>query len=158
MGNVGSSNSSSTNRRRNHRRSNPPPSQQPELNTNRIVFAAATPYPNNQQQQQPQPPYYNNQNYPPGAYYPPPPAVGGPPGQWVGGRYPLPPCGPVMQTPTPYVDHQKAVTIRNDVNLKKETLKLEPDHSNPGKSLVVFTYDATVAGRYTLYSAYYAYL
>nr|GEV99839.1 probable E3 ubiquitin-protein ligase LOG2 [Tanacetum cinerariifolium] len=147
MGNVGSSNSSSTNRRRNHRRSNPPPSQQPELNTNRIVFAAATPYPNNQQP----PPYYNNQNYPPGAYYPPPPPVGGPPGQWVGGRYPLPPCGPVMQTPTPYVDHQKAVTIRNDVNLKKETLKLEPDHSNPGKSLVVFTYDATVAGSITLY-------
>lgn len=158
MGNVGSSNSSSNRRRNNHhhRRSNPPPPpsqprQQPEqLNANRYVFAAATPYPTNQQPQQP--PSYNN--YPTGAYYPPPPPVGGPQGeggQWVGGRYPLPPCGPVMQTPTPYVDHQKAVTIRNDVNLKKETLKVEPDESNPGKVLVVFTYDATVAGSITLY-------
>uniref|UniRef100_A0A251UBM9 Putative metalloenzyme, LuxS/M16 peptidase-like protein n=1 Tax=Helianthus annuus TaxID=4232 RepID=A0A251UBM9_HELAN len=62
----------------------------------------------------------------------------------VGGRYP---CGPAMHSPTPYVDHQKAVTIRNDVNLKKETLKVEPDEQHPGKFLVVFTYDATYADR-----------
>lgn len=48
----------------------------------------------------------------------------------------------------PYIEHQKAVTIRNDVNLKKETLKLEADEENPGKFLVSFTFDATVAGRY----------
>lgn len=64
---------------------------------------------------------------------------------WAGGRYR---CGPVMQAPTPYVEHQKAVTIRNDVNLKKESLKVEPDEENPGSVLVSFTFDATVAGRY----------
>lgn len=48
----------------------------------------------------------------------------------------------------PYVEHQKAVTIRNDVNLKKETLKVVPDEENPGRFLVTFTFDATVAGRY----------
>lgn len=52
-------------------------------------------------------------------------------------------------TGAPYVEHQKAVTIRNDVNLKKETLKVVPDEENPGKFLVTFTFDATVAGRYT---------
>ncbi|GAY53343.1 hypothetical protein CUMW_148580 [Citrus unshiu] len=66
---------------------------------------------------------------------------GGEPGQW---RYP---CGPMMAPPPPYVEHQKAVTIRNDVNLKKESLKLEADEENPGKLLVSFTFDATVAGR-----------
>lgn len=40
------------------------------------------------------------------------------------------------------------MTIRNDVNLKKETLKIEPDEKNPGKYLVAFTFDATVSGRY----------
>lgn len=54
----------------------------------------------------------------------------------------------VQPAPPPYVEHQKAVTIRNDVNLKKETLRIEPDEENPGKYLVAFTYDATVAGRY----------
>ena len=50
--------------------------------------------------------------------------------------------------PTPYVEHQKAVTIRNDVNLKKETLRIEPDEECPGRFLVSFTFDATVAGRF----------
>ncbi|KAL3646871.1 hypothetical protein CASFOL_009415 [Castilleja foliolosa] len=31
--------------------------------------------------------------------------------------------------------------------LKKETLKIVPDEGNPGKYLVTFTFDATVAGR-----------
>lgn len=64
---------------------------------------------------------------------------------WVGGRYP---CGPVMTPQTPYMEHQKAVTIRNDVNLKKESLRIEPDEENPGRFLVSFTFDATVPGRY----------
>jgi hypothetical protein len=46
------------------------------------------------------------------------------------------------------VEHQKAVTIRNDVNLKKESLRVEPDEQNPGSFLLSFTFDATVAGRY----------
>ena len=65
-------------------------------------------------------------------------------GNWVGGRYP---CGPVMPPAAPYVEHQKAVTIRNDVNLKKESLRIEPDVENPGRFLVAFNFDATVAGR-----------
>ncbi|KAL8216996.1 hypothetical protein R6Q57_023833 [Mikania cordata] len=164
MGNVGSNNSNgrrrhrSSGRRSNHQFPQPPPSPlqpppppPPDI-TNRYVFAAATPYPN-------PPPYYQ---YPTGSYYPPPPLpavplqlppehhhhriAGG--GTWVGGRYP---CAPVMHLPTPYVDHQKAVTIRNDVNIKKETLKIEADEENPGKFIVSFTFDATVACSITLY-------
>lgn len=53
----------------------------------------------------------------------------------------------MMPQPAPYVEHQMAVTIRNDVNLKKESLRLEPDEENPGSYLVTFTFDATIAGR-----------
>lgn len=166
MGNVVGSSGVNGPRRNRSRRSHPPPPPpappQPEISANRYVFAAATPYPN---PSHPPLPYYPY----PSSYYPPPPAVqvplpapydhhhrGGPhahpnldPSQgqahWVGGRYP---CGPVMGPLTPYVDHQKAVTIRNDVNLKKETLRIEPDEENPGRFLVSFTFDATVTGRY----------
>ncbi|KAK7272135.1 hypothetical protein RJT34_28557 [Clitoria ternatea] len=44
------------------------------------------------------------------------------------------------------VQHEKAVTIRNDVNIKKDTLRMEPDHHNPGHFLVAFTFDATAPG------------
>lgn len=50
------------------------------------------------------------------------------------------------------MEHQKAVTIRNDVNVKKETLRIEPDEENPDKYLVAFSFDATVAGRYIGFS------
>ncbi|XP_030493720.2 probable E3 ubiquitin-protein ligase LOG2 [Cannabis sativa] len=169
MGNMGSS--GSTNRRRHHgsRRSHhhnhpPPPPQvppQPELSANRYVVTAATPYP--AQYTNPNAPQYYQ--YP--GYYPPPPPTTPLPlpapydhhhrgahshaesghGNWVGGRYP---CGPVMQPVAPYVEHQKAVTIRNDVNLKKETLRIEADEENPGHFLVAFTFDATVAGSITV--------
>lgn len=166
MGNAGSS-SFNGRRRQGSRRSHPPPPPppppqppQPEIPGNRYVFAAASPYPSQYPNPNPQP-YYQ---YP--GYYPPPPAAMPVPlpapydhhhrpplapmdpaahANWVGGRYPY---GPVMQAPTPYVEHQKAVTIRNDVNLKKETLRVEPDEENPGKFIVTFTFDATVAGRY----------
>ncbi|KHN39085.1 E3 ubiquitin-protein ligase MGRN1, partial [Glycine soja] len=52
--------------------------------------------------------------------------------------------------PAPYVEHQKAVTIKNDVNIKKETLRIEPDDENPGRFLVSFTFDATVSGSITI--------
>lgn len=173
MGNVVTSGVNGR-RRQGSRRSHPPPPPpappQPEISANRYVFAAATPYPS----QYPNPnhpphPYYQ---YP--AYYaPPPPAMpmplpapydhhhrgtGGPhphpnldqaqaqaQANWVGGRYP---SGPVIPAQTPYIEHQKAVTIRNDVNLKKETLRIEQDEENPGRFLVSFTFDATVACRY----------
>lgn len=166
MGNIGSS--GSTGRRRHHgsRRSHnhppppPPVPPQPELSANRYVVTAATPYPS--QYPNPNPPQYYQY---PGYYPPPPPAMpvplpapydhhhrgAHPPhvepghhGNWVGGRYP---CGPVMPPAAPYVEHQKAVTIRNDVNLKKESLRIEPDVENPGRFLVAFNFDATVAGR-----------
>ncbi|CAI0471474.1 unnamed protein product [Linum tenue] len=172
MGNISSS---GVNGRRRHgsRRSHPPPqppppaTPQPEISANRYVFAAATPYPPSPNPNAPPPPPPHPHPPPPPSYYhqypgyypPPPPAMPLPlpapydhhhrpdHAHWVGGRYP---CGPMVQPPAPYVEHQKAVTIRNDVNLKKETLKLEPDEENPGMSLVSFTFDATVAGSITI--------
>lgn len=132
------------------------------MTANRYVFAAATPYP--PQYPNPNPPQFYQFEY-----YPPPPmatpvplpapfdphhrGVAGPHGEhsshhlgWVGGgRYPAP-CG-APPLPSAYVEHQKAVTIRNDVNIRKETLKVEPDEQNPDCFLVAFSFDATVAGR-----------
>lgn len=158
MGNIGSSGVHGRRRnssRRNHPPPPPPQAPQPEITANRYVFAAATPYPPSQYPNPNAPPYYQYSGY----YPPPPPAAMPMPlpapydhhhaaahANWVNGRYPY---GPMMQpAPPPYVEHQKAVTIRNDVNLKKETLRIEPDEEDPGKYLVSFTYDATVAGRY----------
>ncbi|XP_030526603.1 probable E3 ubiquitin-protein ligase LOG2 [Rhodamnia argentea] len=146
MGNMGSS---SSGRRR--RRSHPPPPQPPPMPPppdgagNRYVFAAATPYPS--QYPNPNPPGY----YPYHGYYPQQPVPGpyGPPPypNWAGGQYPY---GAVPAPVTPYVEHQKAVTIRNDVNIKKETLRVEPDEDDPGKYLISFTFDATAPGSITL--------
>ncbi|KAF5750362.1 hypothetical protein HS088_TW03G00698 [Tripterygium wilfordii] len=155
MGNT-SSGGGQGRRRNGSRRNHPPPPAdappQAEISANRYVFAAATPYPAQYPNPNP-PPYYQYQGY-----YPPPPSsmptpLPAPydhhlrmePGHW--GRYP---CGPMMPPPEPYVEYQKAVTIRNDVNLKKETLRLEPDDENPGKFLVAFTFDATVSGSITV--------
>ncbi|KAL2481430.1 putative E3 ubiquitin-protein ligase LOG2 [Abeliophyllum distichum] len=165
MGNIGSSGVQGR-RRSSSRRSHPPPppppppqAPQPEITANRYVFAAATPYPPSQYPNSNVPAYY--QQYP-GFYPPPPPSMPVPlpapydhhhaaaHANWVNERYPY---GPMMQPPAgpaPYVEHQKAVTIRNDVNLKKETLRIEPDQDNPGKFLVAFTFDATVAGSMTI--------
>lgn len=164
MGNVGSS----TNGRRRYGSSRNPEILAPhlEIQVNRIVFAAVTPYPSQYPNQNPDPnpnglphPYYQ---YP--SYYPPPvmpapydhhhrpPHVGPNRGNWVGGPYP---CGPMGPAVAPYVEHQKAVTIKNDVNLKKETLKVVPDEENPGKFLVTFTFDATVSGWYEFFSIFY---
>ncbi|KAK7279357.1 hypothetical protein RJT34_24406 [Clitoria ternatea] len=150
MGNIGSS---GTNSRRRHggggingRRIHPPPPPPPvmppaEITANRFVYpSTATPY----------------HNYP--GYYPPPPTMPAPlPAPYdhhhrpavepMWGRYPAP--QPVA-SPAPYVEHQKAVTIKNDVNIKKETLRIEPDDENPGRFLVSFTFDATVSGSITI--------
>lgn len=161
MGNIASTGANGR-RRNSSRRSNPPPPPppqppQPEIVGNRYVFAAATPYPPSQYPNPNAPPYYQY----PGYYPPPPPAMTmplpapydhhhvAPHGNWANGRYPY---GAMMQAPaTPYVEHQKAVTIRNDVNLKKETLRIEPDEDHPGKFLVAFSFDATVTGRYVVF-------
>lgn len=51
-------------------------------------------------------------------------------------------------TRTPHIEYQKPATIRNEVNLRKETLRLRPDPENPGQLLVSFSFDATVPGRF----------
>ncbi|KAJ6913697.1 hypothetical protein NC651_016053 [Populus alba x Populus x berolinensis] len=154
MGNISSRNNVNNRRSLGSRRNHPPPPSpappQPEITANRYVFAAATPYPS--QYPNPNPPrYYQHPGYYPAqptAMPVPLPApydhhhrVDHPAAHWVGGRCPM------MPQPAPYVEHQKAVTIRNDVNLKKESLRIEPDEENPGSYLVTFTFDATVAGR-----------
>ncbi|OIW15769.1 hypothetical protein TanjilG_04304 [Lupinus angustifolius] len=48
------------------------------------------------------------------------------------------------------VEHDKAVTIRNDANIKKETLRMEPDLLNPPHFLLAFTFDATAPGCITV--------
>ncbi|KAJ8754125.1 hypothetical protein K2173_002023 [Erythroxylum novogranatense] len=153
---MGNSSSNGVNSRRHHgnsRRNHPPPppsvTPQPEITANRYVFAAATPYPSQYPNQNPQPYYQYSGYYPPPSMPVPLPAPYDhhhrvEPAQWLGGRCPM------MAPPPPYVEHQKAVTIRNDVNLKKETLRLEADEENPGKFLVTFTFDATVAGSITV--------
>ncbi|KAJ8424928.1 hypothetical protein Cgig2_021935 [Carnegiea gigantea] len=157
MGNAGSSGNGGRRSRRSHP---PPPPPQPEIRpTNNYVFAAASPYP--APYPNPTAGYYQYHPPAPAGYYPHPPPPPPPPAMrmplpapydhhhqvnWAAGRYP---CVPPPQ-PAPYVEHQKAVTIRNDVNLKKETLRVEPDGDNPGKFLVAFTFDATVAGSITV--------
>ncbi|KAJ7972408.1 RING finger protein [Quillaja saponaria] len=162
MGNTASSGVNNRRRhgnRRSHKPHPPPEPPLPEITANRYVFAAATPYPS----QYPNlPPYYQYLGY-----YPPPPPLPVPlpapfdhhhrgvshphmdlaHANWVAGRYPY---GPVMPPPAPYVELQKAVTIRNHFNLKKETLRIEPDKENPGSFLVAFTFDASVAGSLTV--------
>ncbi|KAK4780526.1 hypothetical protein SAY87_016632 [Trapa incisa] len=155
---MGNSGSNGTGRRR--RQSHPalpspqaplPPTQlpQPELTGNRYVFAAATPYPIQYPNQNAMHPYYHQ--YP--GYYslrpptPMPGPYGQPYGNWVNGQYPYMPFpAPV----TPYVEHQRAVTIRNDVNIKKESLRIEPDEDDDGKYLLSFTFDATEPGSITV--------
>lgn len=154
--------------------SNPaqPPPQHPEIHGNRYVFAASTPFPSSYPPTQhqnlnpnSQPQHFHYQGYHPpsvpaplsSAYdhrhhhnhhhrsqYPQDNAMS----NWAysGMQQRTNTCH-VPNISMPYVEHQKAVTIRNDVNLKKETLHMEPDDQNPGHFLVAFTFDATVAGR-----------
>lgn len=49
--------------------------------------------------------------------------------------------------PPPYVEHQNAKKVRNDVNVHKGTLRLEVDHDNPDHYLVSFVFDALFDGR-----------
>lgn len=49
--------------------------------------------------------------------------------------------------PPPYVEHQNAKKVRNDVNVHKGTLRLEVDRHNPDHHLVSFVFDALFDGR-----------
>jgi hypothetical protein len=45
------------------------------------------------------------------------------------------------------VEHQQAQKVKNDVNLHKDTIRLEPDPADPDRRLVSFTFDAVTDGR-----------
>ncbi|XP_044486565.1 LOW QUALITY PROTEIN: probable E3 ubiquitin-protein ligase LUL4 [Mangifera indica] len=75
-----------------------------------------------------QPPYYANQAH-----------------RWPTNK---PQVGPA--TPPPYVDHQSAKKVRNDVNVHKDTLKIEVDEQNPDHVLVSFVFDAMFDGGITI--------
>ncbi|XP_077240652.1 putative E3 ubiquitin-protein ligase LUL2 [Tasmannia lanceolata] len=55
------------------------------------------------------------------------------------------------QPPPPYVDHQKTTKVKSDINLHKETIRLELDDQNPDCHLVSFTFDSVVDGSITIY-------
>lgn len=129
-------NSSSGHRRR-HSHSDEPPSAPSRPTPNQYVFAAATPYPASYPNSNPY--YYNHPSFNQPTLAPAPTPYGA--FHHVPGAH----RPPMM---APYVEHQKAVTIRNDVNVQKESLRVEPDHENPGKLLVSFTFNATAPGRY----------
>ncbi|KAH6802630.1 RING/U-box superfamily protein [Perilla frutescens var. frutescens] len=124
---MGNSSSSDVQEPRRNSGGHPPPPHN--------VFAPPTPYP----------PRYPNPtaNSPTYYHYPHPIPLAAPHANSVTGRYP-------MMPPQAIVEHQKAVTIRNDVNVKKETLRVVPDEEDSGKFLIVFSFDATVAGSITL--------
>lgn len=63
-------------------------------------------------------------------------------GGWPAMRPVLPP-----PPPPPYVEHQNAKKVKNDVNVHKDTLKLEVDELNPDQHLVSFVFDALYDGR-----------
>ncbi|XP_002982812.2 probable E3 ubiquitin-protein ligase LUL2 [Selaginella moellendorffii] len=75
------------------------------------------------------------------------------------GYRPVSPVGVSPQIPgsataaaaIPVAHHQKANTIRNDVNLRKATLRIEKDEENPGFYLVAFSFDATVPGNICIF-------
>ncbi|KAF8392474.1 hypothetical protein HHK36_022816 [Tetracentron sinense] len=76
------------------------------------------------------PPYYANQS-----------------NGWPPIRSPMVP----PQQPPLYVDHQNAKKVRNDVNVHKDTIKVEVDEKNPEYHLVSFTFDAMVDGSITIF-------
>ncbi|CAI0559757.1 unnamed protein product [Linum tenue] len=83
----------------------------------------------------PQPYYYGN-------------SAGGWPQQPYAARPSVGPPQPIQ--PVPYVEHQNAKKVRNEVNVHKETLRLELDEQNPDHHLVSFVFDALVDGSITI--------
>lgn len=49
------------------------------------------------------------------------------------------------------MDHQSAKKIKNDVNIHKDTIRIEVDEFNPEYHLVSFTFDAMVDGCITIF-------
>ncbi|KAG8636684.1 hypothetical protein MANES_15G023300v8 [Manihot esculenta] len=53
--------------------------------------------------------------------------------------------------PPPYIEHQNAKKVRNDVNVHKDTLKVEIDEQTPDNYLVSFVFDALFDGSITIF-------
>lgn len=126
MGNIGSNSRRHHSNHHQHQRS--PSASQSQITTNQYVFTAPSQYPN------PNLPHHYHQ-YPPG-YHPPQPY-----------DYHRCPSGAASLAVEPCVERQKTVTIKNDVNIKKETIRVVEDEENPAKFLLTFTFDATAPGR-----------
>ncbi|EXB95827.1 RING finger protein 157 [Morus notabilis] len=80
-------------------------------------------------------PYHANQAH--AAWWAPPPTI-------------RPPVGPPPPPPPPFVEHQNAKKVRNDVNVHKDTFRLEVDEQNPDHLLVSFVFDAMFDGSITI--------
>ncbi|ONK63722.1 uncharacterized protein A4U43_C07F18240 [Asparagus officinalis] len=135
---------------------NPPPPPPYSNNTNSYSYQLAAGYNtllrfldtlvgrNPQQQQLQQPHYY---------YYGPPNQIQGNGSRWVPSPSPASSSSSLMPPPPPpqYVEQQEAKTVRNDVNVHKDTVRLALDHQNPDHYLVSFVFDATLDGSITIY-------
>ncbi|KAL2508900.1 putative E3 ubiquitin-protein ligase [Forsythia ovata] len=113
------------------------------------------------------PPYPTHPPLPPHAFPAPPPPVYYPhyhynacnyTSNFVGG----PSFGPfhnglpassqvVAPPPPPYIEDQQAKKVKSDVNLHKDTLRLEVDEINPDHHLVSFLFDAMFDGSITIW-------
>ncbi|KAF2284132.1 hypothetical protein GH714_019437 [Hevea brasiliensis] len=51
----------------------------------------------------------------------------------------------------PFIEHQNVKKVRNDVNVHKDTLKVEIDEHNPDNYLVSFVFDALFDGSITIF-------
>ncbi|KAK9293077.1 hypothetical protein L1049_021061 [Liquidambar formosana] len=113
-----------------------------------FAFAANAPYPT-----PPQP--YTHHPYPCNpTNFPPLPFMGNYPSffpnqstGWGAGFRPVAPTPPAV----PYVDHQSAKKIKNDVNVHKDSIRVELDEKNLDSHLVSFTFDAMVDGSITIF-------
>jgi E3 ubiquitin-protein ligase MGRN1 len=74
---------------------------------------------------------------------PPPGAFGAPPSAAGFGQPPQPPPPPAVETQT----YHQTATVKNQVNLKKGSLKVEPVAGRPHDFKLSFTFDATAPCR-----------
>lgn len=90
------------------------------------------------------PPYHSGGPPPPGPHFPPGPVVPGPPPFPHAGPMPRPPAAPQQPPPAgPSQELTQTATIRNAVNLKKNTLAVTPVPGQPNRLAISFTFDAS---------------
>ncbi|KAK6243087.1 hypothetical protein QUC31_009496 [Theobroma cacao] len=107
-------------------------SSQPHASS--YVFAANAPHPS---------PSSSSPNH----YHPPPPPPPPPPSS--SSSLMAPPF--FSLAPPPYVDHESAKKIKNDVNIHKDSIRLFLDDNSLDSYLVSFTFDALVDGSITIF-------